>query len=57
VPFCKILLNKVPSVPNNKALLGILDKFQEGRSHMVIVRRFSVDKVRWGFLVVLLGWG
>lgn len=57
MPFCKILLNKVPSVPNNKALLGILDKFQEGRSHMVIVRRFSVDKVRWGFLVVLLGWG
>ena len=34
----KIPLNKVPFVPNNEPLLGILDKFQEGRSHMAIVR-------------------
>jgi CBS domain containing-hemolysin-like protein len=45
VPLRKIPLNKVPFVPNNEPLLGILDKFQEGRSHMAIVSRFSVDKV------------
>ena len=39
-------LNKVPFVPNNESLLGILDKFQEGRSHMAIVSRFSVDKAK-----------
>jgi metal transporter CNNM len=46
VPLRKIPLNKVPFVPNNEPLLGILDKFQEGRSHMAIVSRFSVDKVQ-----------
>ena len=40
----KIPLNKVPFVPNNEPLLGILDKFQEGRSHMAIVSRFSVER-------------
>ncbi|EGN97201.1 hypothetical protein SERLA73DRAFT_183859 [Serpula lacrymans var. lacrymans S7.3] len=44
VPLRKISLNKVPFVPNNEPLLGILDKFQEGRSHMAIVSRISVDK-------------
>ena len=44
-PLRKIPLNKVPFVPNNEPLLGILDKFQEGRSHMAIVSRFSVEKV------------
>lgn len=39
-------LNKVPFVPNNESLLGILDKFQEGRSHMAIVSRFSVEKAK-----------
>ncbi|KAG5641358.1 hypothetical protein DXG03_005441, partial [Asterophora parasitica] len=43
-PLRNIPLNKVPYVPNNEPLLGILDKFQEGRSHMAIVSRFSVDK-------------
>lgn len=43
-PLRKIPLNKVPFVPNNESLLGILDKFQEGRSHMAIVSRFSVEK-------------
>ncbi|GAW08526.1 DUF21-domain-containing protein [Lentinula edodes] len=28
-------LNKVPFIPQNESLLGILDKFQEGRSHIV----------------------
>jgi metal transporter CNNM len=45
-PLRKIPLNKVPFVPNNEPLLGILDKFQEGGSHMAIVSRFSVEKVR-----------
>jgi metal transporter CNNM len=45
-PLRKIPLNKVPFVPNNEPLLGILDRFQEGRSHMAIVSRFSVEKVR-----------
>ena len=39
-------LNKVPFVPNNEPLLGILDKFQEGRSHMAIVSRFSVERAK-----------
>ena len=39
-------LIKVPFVPNNEPLLGILDKFQQGRSHMAIVSRFSVDKAK-----------
>ncbi|KAF8168916.1 hypothetical protein BJ912DRAFT_1034723 [Pholiota molesta] len=43
-PLRKIPLNKVPFVPNNEPLLGILDRFQEGRSHMAIVSRFSVEK-------------
>jgi metal transporter CNNM len=40
----KIPLNRVLFVPNNEALLGILDKFQEGRSHIAIVSRFSAEK-------------
>jgi metal transporter CNNM len=40
----KIPLNKVPFVPQNEPLLGILDRFQEGRSHMAIVTRFSREK-------------
>lgn len=43
-PIRKIPLNRVPFVPNNEPLLGILDTFQEGRSHMAIVSRFSVAK-------------
>ncbi|KAF9005221.1 hypothetical protein BDQ17DRAFT_1354066 [Cyathus striatus] len=43
-PLRNIPLNKVPFVPNNEPLLGILDKFQEGRSHMAIVSRFSKEK-------------
>ncbi|KAJ7287395.1 hypothetical protein C8J57DRAFT_1495845 [Mycena rebaudengoi] len=39
-------LNTVPFVPNNQSLLGILDKFQEGRSHIAIVSRFSVEKAK-----------
>ncbi|THG94927.1 hypothetical protein EW026_g6628 [Hermanssonia centrifuga] len=42
-PVRKIPLNKVPFVPNNEPLLGILDRFQEGRSHIAIVSRFSVE--------------
>ncbi|KAJ7631622.1 hypothetical protein DFH06DRAFT_1223649 [Mycena polygramma] len=44
VPLRKIPLNKVPFIPNNEPLLGLLDKFQEGRSHMAIVSRFSMEK-------------
>ncbi|KAG0708522.1 hypothetical protein DFH29DRAFT_1075467 [Suillus ampliporus] len=44
VPLRKIPLNKVPFVPNNESLLGILDRFQEGHSHMAIVSRFSMEK-------------
>ncbi|KAG8215827.1 hypothetical protein J3R82DRAFT_7769 [Butyriboletus roseoflavus] len=43
-PLRKIPLNKVPFVPNNESLLHILDRFQEGRSHMAIISRFSVEK-------------
>ena len=44
VPLRKLPLNKVPFVPSNESMLGILDKFQEGRSHMAIVSRISVEK-------------
>ncbi len=37
-------LHKVPFVAQNEPLLGILDKFQEGRSHMAIVTRASVEE-------------
>jgi metal transporter CNNM len=40
-PLRSIRLNKVPSVPFDESLLGILDRFQEGRSHMAIVSLFS----------------
>ncbi|KAF8582387.1 DUF21-domain-containing protein [Ramaria rubella] len=40
-PLHSIPLNKVPSVPFDESLLGILDRFQEGRSHMAIVSLFS----------------
>ncbi|KAJ3562519.1 hypothetical protein NP233_g9515 [Leucocoprinus birnbaumii] len=45
-PLRKIPLNKVPFIPNNEPLLGMLDKFQEGRSHMAIVSRHSVHKAQ-----------
>ncbi|KAN0107502.1 hypothetical protein V8E52_010097, partial [Russula decolorans] len=37
VPVRSLPLHKVPFVAQNEPLLGILDKFQEGRSHMTIV--------------------
>ncbi len=43
-PLRTLQLNRVPFVPNNESLLGILDKFQEGSSHIAIVSRFSVEK-------------
>ena len=43
IPLRSLPLNKVPFVPKNMPLLGILDKFQEGRSHMAIVSRLTVD--------------
>ena len=46
MPVRKIPLNKVPIVPHNEPLLGILDKFQEGRSHMAIVSRFSAERAQ-----------
>ena len=36
-------LNKVNFVPQNESLLGILDRFQEGRSHMAMVSRLSLE--------------
>lgn len=39
-------LNKVPIVPQNEPLLGILDRFQEGRSHMAIVSRMSTERAQ-----------
>ncbi|KAH9895027.1 hypothetical protein C8Q73DRAFT_692696 [Cubamyces lactineus] len=45
-PLRSITLNPMPCVPFNEPLLNILDKFQEGRSHMAIVSRFSVEKAK-----------
>ncbi|KAI0031092.1 hypothetical protein K488DRAFT_52853, partial [Vararia minispora EC-137] len=44
IPVRKIPLNKVVSVAQNEPLLGILDRFQEGRSHMAIVSRLTIEK-------------
>ncbi|TFY55773.1 hypothetical protein EVG20_g9197, partial [Dentipellis fragilis] len=44
VPVRRIPLNKVPTLAQNEPLLGILDRFQEGRSHMAIVSRMSIEK-------------
>ncbi|KAI0296079.1 hypothetical protein B0F90DRAFT_1636896 [Multifurca ochricompacta] len=44
VPVRNLPLHRVSSVAQNEPLLGILDKFQEGRSHMAIVTRTSVEK-------------
>lgn len=55
VPLRKIPLNKVPFVPKNMPLLGILDKFQEGRSHMAIVSRISAEKAASVKMVVKRG--
>ncbi|KAI5119681.1 hypothetical protein M0805_009625 [Coniferiporia weirii] len=62
VPVRKMRLNKVPFVPQNEPLLGILDRFQEGRSHLAIISRLSVDRaqsvkkaVRKGLTQRLLG--
>ncbi|EJU04628.1 DUF21-domain-containing protein, partial [Dacryopinax primogenitus] len=38
-PLREIPLNAVPSVPFDEPLQGILNRFQEGRSHMAIVSR------------------
>ncbi|KZT59176.1 DUF21-domain-containing protein, partial [Calocera cornea HHB12733] len=38
-PLRDIPLNAVPSVPYDEPLQGILNRFQEGRSHMAIVSR------------------
>ena len=46
IPLRKLPLNKVPFVPKNMSLLGILDRFQGGRSHMAIVSRLSVEKAQ-----------
>ena len=46
IPLRQMTLNKVLFVPNNEPLLGILDKFQEGRSHMAIVSRFSAERAK-----------
>ena len=62
VPVRKMRIIKVPFVPQNEPLLGILDRFQEGRSHMAIVSRLSAEKaqsvkkaVRKGLTQRLLG--
>lgn len=43
-PLRTLELNKVFSVPQNEPLLHILDKFQEGRSHIALVSRLSKEK-------------
>ncbi|KAI0745390.1 hypothetical protein C8Q76DRAFT_605976 [Earliella scabrosa] len=45
-PLRSITLNHIPCVPSNEPLLNILNKFQEGRTHMAIVSRFSVEKAK-----------
>jgi metal transporter CNNM len=44
VPVRSLPLNRVPTVAQNESLLGILDRFQQGHSHMAIVSRLTIDK-------------
>lgn len=46
MPLRSITLNPLPCAPHNEPLLNILDKFQEGRSHMAIVSRLSIEKAK-----------
>ena len=39
-------LKKVPFVPSHESPLGILDGFQEGRSHMAFVSRLCIDSAK-----------
>jgi metal transporter CNNM len=43
-PVRRVPLNSVATVAWNEPLLGVLDRFQEGRSHMAVVTRFSREK-------------
>ncbi|THH00799.1 hypothetical protein EW026_g1787 [Hermanssonia centrifuga] len=43
-PVTQLKLNRVICVPNNMSLLYILDRFQEGRSHMAVISRFGEEK-------------
>ena len=43
-PLRSLPLQRVACVPNNMSLLQILDTFQEGRSHMAIVSRYSEER-------------
>ncbi|KAK7685805.1 hypothetical protein QCA50_011151 [Cerrena zonata] len=45
-PIKSLRLNHVISVPMNLPLLQMLDRFQEGRSHMVIVSRHSEEEAQ-----------
>ncbi|KAJ4490474.1 hypothetical protein J3R30DRAFT_3653766 [Lentinula aciculospora] len=45
VPLRQIPLNKVFFVPQNESLLGILDKFQEGRSHSMLLPLISIQSL------------
>lgn len=45
-PIRSLRLNHVISVPMNLPLLQMLDRFQEGRSHMVIVSRHSEEEAQ-----------
>ncbi|KAH8093859.1 hypothetical protein BXZ70DRAFT_367149 [Cristinia sonorae] len=43
-PLRSLRLHNVLTIANNAPLLEVLDKFQEGRSHMAIVGRLSYEK-------------
>lgn len=43
-PLRSLPLQRVSCVPNNMSLLQILDRFQEGRTHMAIVSRYSEER-------------
>lgn len=45
-PLRSLKLHHAPCVPNNMSLLYILDRFQEGRSHMAVVSRFSEERAQ-----------
>ena len=42
-PLRSIPLNKVLAISFDEPLLKVLDRFQEGRSHMAIVTRLSSE--------------
>lgn len=55
IPLCQMTLHKMPFAPNNELLLYVLDKFQEGGSHILIVSQFGIDMAKSSKMAINAG--